>query len=148
MVKRKRTVKDVAGLLADLEVQATFVRRTAIIDLVERGARESSSRLQDLLTDKEASIRACAAWALGELGEPGAVKPLVLCLKDMDVDVRRAAAQSLANMGRPESEVALQSASVDSDRWVAEWARRGLARLQNAVLRKRPRILRKGPVQD
>jgi HEAT repeat protein len=148
MVKRKRAVKDVAGLLADLEVQATFVRRTAIIDLVERGARESSTRLEGLLTDKEASIRACAAWALGELGEPAAMSPLVLCLKDMDVDVRRAAAQSLANMGQPGSELALRSASVDSDRWVAEWARRGLARLQNGAPRKRPRAARKGPGVD
>jgi HEAT repeat protein len=148
MVKRKRPVKDVAALLADLEVQATFVRRTAIIELVERGARETAGRLQGLLVDKEASIRACAAWALGELGEPGSAGTLAVCLKDMDVDVRRAAAQSLANMGQAASEPALQSASVDSDRWVAEWARRGLARLQNGVLRKRPKILRKSPAQD
>ena len=147
MVKRKRAVKDVAALLADLEVQATFVRRTAIIDLVERGARETSGRLQGLLGDKEASIRACAAWALGELGEPTASRPLALCLKDMDVDVRRAAAQSLANLSLPDSEIALQSASVDSDRWVAEWARRGLARLQNGALRKRPRAIRKNPAE-
>jgi len=148
MVKRKRVVKDVAGLLADLEVQATFVRRTAIIDLVERGVRESSGRLQGLLTDKEASIRACAAWALGELGEPGAAKNLGTCLKDMDVDVRRAAAQSLANLSLPESELVLQSAAVDSDRWVAEWARRGLARLQNGSIRKRPRVTRRGGANE
>jgi HEAT repeat protein len=148
MVKRKRPVKDVAELLADLEVQATFVRRTAIIELVERGARETAGRLQGLLGDREASIRACAAWALGELGEPASVATLSICLKDMDVDVRRAAAQSLANLGQPGAEPALKSASVDSDRWVAEWARRGLARLQNAVLRKRPKVARKSPVPD
>jgi HEAT repeat protein len=148
MVKRKRPVKDVPALLADLEVQATFVRRTAIIDLVERGAHESASRLQGLLQDKEASIRACAAWALGELGEAGATQPLVICLKDMDVDVRRAAAQSLAELSQPETQDALQFASVDSDRWVAEWARRGLIRLQNVGPRKRARTVLKSPGQD
>ena len=148
MVKRKRVVKDVPGLLADLEVQATFIRRTAIIELVERGARETSGRLQGLLLDKEASIRACAAWALGELGEATSAKPLSTCLKDMDVDVRRAAAQSLAHLSQPESELALRSASVDSDRWVAEWARRGLARLENGPIRKRPRAIKRGPASD
>lgn len=148
MVKRKRVVKDVAGLLADLEVQATFVRRTAIIELVERGSKESAGRLQSLLTDREASIRACAAWALGELGEPTSAKTLGLCLKDMDVDVRRAAAQSLANLNQAESEPLLQSASVDSDRWVAEWARRGLARIQNGTIRKRPRAPKRAAASD
>jgi hypothetical protein len=59
----------------------------------------------------------------------------------MDVDVRRAAVQSLAQLARPESLAALEAASVDADRWVAEWARRGLARLQRpkrAAARKKP----------
>jgi HEAT repeat protein len=140
MVKRKRQSKDVPSLLADLGSSATFVRRSAIIELVEKSPPEAIGPLELLLLDKEAAIRACAAWALGEIGAERSVKPLVVCLKDMDVDVRRAAVQSLSRMALPENQAVLESASVDSDRWVAEWARRGLARLLKApVRRRRPR---------
>ena len=147
MVKRKRQPKDVPALLADLASTATFVRRTAIIDLVEKGAPEASLPLQGLLTDREAAIRACAAWALGELGVNGAMHDLIASLKDMDVDVRRAAVQSLAQLALPGSHAALESASVDSDRWVAEWARRGLAGLQKTTLkiRRRPKAAGETP---
>src|SRR5690349_4638302 len=148
MVKRRRPLKDSEALLHDLDAQPVFVRRQAIIDLVERGVNDAVVPLQGLLLDGEASIRACAAWALGELSGPRVAGALMLSLKDMDVDVRRAAAQSLARMSQPGSEAALQEASVDSDRWVAEWARRGLARLQNTVQRKRPKVSKKSPAQE
>jgi HEAT repeat protein len=131
-------------LLGDLASSATFVRRSAIIELVEKGAPEAFGPLQSLLSDREASIRACAAWALGEMKVGDAVGALVQSLKDMDVDVRRAAVLSLVGLARPESLEALQSASVDSDRWVAEGARRGLARLQKLPQRRR-RTPRTGP---
>lgn len=137
MVKRKRQPKDVPSLLADLDSSATFVRRTAIIELVEKAAPEAAGPLEGLLKDKEAAIRACAAWALGEIGALRSVEALSACMKDMDVDVRRAAVQSLATMAAPGTQGVLENASVDSDRWVAEWARRGLARLLKAPLRRR-----------
>lgn len=140
MVKRKRQPREVALLLADLDSAATFIRRSAIIELVDKAAPEADLPLQSLLADKEAAIRACAAWALGELGSDTAVPALSRSLKDMDVDVRRAAVQSLAQLARPESLDVLEAASVDADRWVAEWARRGLARLQRS---KRPAAKRK-----
>ena len=119
MVKRKRQPKDISTLLADLASSATFVRRSAIIELVEKAAPEAHGPLRALLHDREASIRACSAWALGELKAEEAIPTLVLSLKDMDVDVRRAAVQSLSRMAKMESLEALKSASVDSDRWVA-----------------------------
>lgn len=137
MVKLKRQPRDVMVLLGDLASAATFVRRSAIIELVEKGAPEASGPLKSLLHDREAAIRACAAWALGELKVEDAAAALTQSLKDMDVDVRRAAVLSLAGLARPESLEALRSASVDSDRWVAEGARRGLARLQKLPLRRR-----------
>lgn len=139
MVKRKRQPKDVAALLADLESTATFIRRSAIIELVDKGAPEAQAPLQGLLGDKEASIRACAAWALGELRLDVAVPALSHSLHDMDVDVRRAAVQSLASLACPGSLAALESASIDADRWVAEWARRGLARLSKGGKRPKSR---------
>lgn len=143
MVKRKRLPKDVPSLLADLDSTATYVRRSAIIELVDKEAPEAGEPLRGLLLDKEAAIRACAAWALGELAYAGAIQTLIATLKDMDVDVRRAAVQSLAQLAMPESQEALQSASVDADRWVAEWARRGLARLQKT--QPKPRAVRRRP---
>jgi HEAT repeat protein len=137
MVKRKRQPRDVMALLGDLASAATFVRRSAIIELVEKGAPEAAGPLKSLLHDREAAIRACTAWALGELKVDDAAPALVQSLKDMDVDVRRAAVLSLVALARPESLEGLQSASVDSDRWVAEGARRGLARLQKLPLRRR-----------
>lgn len=139
MVKRKRQPKDVPALLADLASSATFVRRTAIIDLVDRAAPEATLPLQGLLHDREAAIRACAAWALGEMGADNAMGELIGSLKDMDVDVRRAAVQSLARLALPASLSALESAAVDSDRWVAEWARRGLTSLHKTTLKVRRR---------
>jgi len=140
MVKRKRQSRDIATLLVDLTCSATFVRRCAIIELVKKATPEATLPLEALLLDKEASIRACAAWALGEIGAVRSAGALAICLKDMDVDVRRAAVQSLCNIALPENQAVLESASVDSDRWVAEWARRGLARLLKApVRRRRPR---------
>ena len=132
MVKRKRQPKDVPALLADLDSTATFIRRSAIIQLVDKAAPEANAPLEQLLADKEASIRACAAWALGERGSDTAVPARSRSLHDMDVDVRRAAVQSLAQLASPGCLAALESASVDADRWVAEWARRGLARLQRS----------------
>lgn len=143
MVKRKRQPKDVPALLADLDSTATFVRRAAIIELVDKGSMEAAPKLLMLLQDREAAIRACCAWALGELMAEEAAPALALSLKDMDVDVRRAAVQSLSLMAKPANLEALRSASVDSDRWVAEWARRGLARLQQAPPRRRR--ARQGP---
>jgi HEAT repeat protein len=141
MVKRKRQSKDLVTLLADLGSSATFVRRSAIIELVKKAPPEATLPLENLLQDKEAAIRACAAWALGEIGAQRSCASLQSCLKDMDVDVRRAAAQSLSLMALPEHQAGLESASVDSDRWVAEWARRGLARLLKApsIRRRRPK---------
>lgn len=126
MVKKKRENKDTATLIKDLQVQSVFTRKSAIIDLASRRAKEALPDVLKVLKDREATLRGCAAWALGELGEPKAVKPLIACLKDMDVEVRRASAQSLAKLADPSSLAALKEASVDSDRWVQEWARKGV----------------------
>jgi HEAT repeat protein len=138
MVKRRRVPKDVGALLKDLRNPATFVRRSAVVDLARRRPPEALDPMVGLLRDREAAIRACAAWALGEMDYAQAAPALAACLvRDMDPDVRRAAAQSLSKMARPEHRSALESASVDADRWVAEWCRRGLDRLAKAPSRRR-----------
>lgn len=57
MVKRKKENKDVAALIKDLESVSVFVRKTAIIDLAQKGAKEASADLVKLLGDREATLR-------------------------------------------------------------------------------------------
>ena len=47
------------------------------------------------LFDPHRSVRATAAYALGNLGDPQAIEPLLVCLSDRRGTVRKAAAQSL-----------------------------------------------------
>jgi HEAT repeat protein len=124
MVKRKKEIKDVPTLLKDLESVSVFTKKTAVIDLAQKGAKESVPDLVKLLKDKEATLRGVAAWALGELMDRRASKQLVVCLKDMDVEVRRSAAQSLFKLSDPSTLAAVKDAAVDSDKWVAEWAQK------------------------
>ncbi len=50
---------------------------------------------------KDSDVRARAARALGEMGDPRAAEPLVASLSDEDADVRGAAADALAKIGAP-----------------------------------------------
>jgi HEAT repeat protein len=137
MVKRKKEQKDVPTLIKDLESVSVFTKKTAVIDLAQKGAKEALPDLLKLLKDKEATLRGVSAWALGEIGDKRASKPLVLCLKDMDVEVRRAASQSLHKLADPSTLAALRDASVDSDKWVAEWAQKAVTLVsQEAPARK------------
>ena len=145
MVKRRREPKNVAALIQDLASPATFVRRMAIIDLAGRASRESLRHLMALAGDKEATIRACVAWALGEMGDASAAPTLAGLLKDLDVEVRRAAATSLEGMHAPQALDALNRALTDSDKWVADHAARALAR-QSSRSRLRPRKVAPAPV--
>jgi HEAT repeat protein len=47
--------------------------------------------------------RVGAAGALGEMGDPGALKPLLAALKDSEAVVRAAAANALAQLGQPQA---------------------------------------------
>jgi HEAT repeat protein len=51
------------------------------------------------LGDEDSSVRADAAEALGELGDPQAVDPLIAVLEDEDVFVRLAAVEALGKIG-------------------------------------------------
>jgi HEAT repeat protein len=137
MVKRKKENKDVPSLLKDLESVSVFTKKTAVIDLAQKGAKEAVPDLIKLLKDREATLRGVSAWALGELMDKKASKALILCLKDMDVEVRRSAAQSLFKLSDPGTLAAVKDASVDSDKWVAEWAQKAVrAMTQEAPPRK------------
>ena len=51
------------------------------------------------LKDKDASVRAHAAWSLGRMGDSRAVEPLSTLLNDKDLDVRKDVAEALKRLG-------------------------------------------------
>jgi HEAT repeat protein len=50
------------------------------------------------LRDKDSSLRAAAATALGKIGDPRAAEPLEEALKDQDADVESAAIKALEEL--------------------------------------------------
>jgi HEAT repeat protein len=59
--------------------------------------------------------RYVAAWALGEIGDPGAIPALVGALGDRDVEVRRYAARSLVKFGKAATPALLKALDDPSD---------------------------------
>ncbi|HPI14829.1 MAG TPA: HEAT repeat domain-containing protein [Spirochaetota bacterium] len=51
------------------------------------------------LKDKDASVRAHAAWSLGRMGDSRAVESLSTLLNDKDLDVRKDVAEALKRLG-------------------------------------------------
>jgi len=69
--------------------------------LAELGVRDAVAPLCRMLGDPGNGTdgRVCAAWALGKLGDPGAIDALCRALRDNTTDVRLAAAEALENLG-------------------------------------------------
>jgi HEAT repeat protein len=83
--------------------------------------------LVEALRDEDARVRSYAACALGEIGDPRAVDPLIYALQDEDEesDVRSGAARALGEIGDPRAVDPLVEALQDEDENVrlrAAWA--------------------------
>jgi len=61
-------------------------------------ANEVASAAIKLLKDKNFNVRYKTAWAMGCMGNPEAVEPLIDALNDTDKNVRTAAANSLKQL--------------------------------------------------
>lgn len=85
-------------------------RLSAIEDLAEEDADKALPPLLAALNDKDARVRAAAAEALGEVGDPFAIEPLGKGLTgDDDSDVREAAAEALGELGLPNAAPVLRA---------------------------------------
>ncbi|QEL20122.1 PVC-type heme-binding CxxCH protein [Limnoglobus roseus] len=93
------------GIVLALSDDDASVRRQAIRQLGNSGAKITVPQLVKLLTDADASIRFQAATALGHLGDKQAVEPLLLALAQTDLFARYAAFTALNRIGRTDSTV-------------------------------------------
>lgn len=92
-------------------------RKASFVDLVDviLAHRPLELRVQDVLHDTETSVRVSAAFALGVIGDPRAVDPLIGALQDQDSPVRAAAAEALMRIGDVRAIAPLISAMSDQD---------------------------------
>jgi HEAT repeat protein len=106
------------------------VRWIAVTDLEEQGGTEAVRYLIKALRDPEfISIRWRAAIALGNLGDPAAVEPLIAALGDENDHVREEAADSLGRIGDERAIPALILAMKDPQRGVRLRAMSALVRI-------------------
>jgi HEAT repeat protein len=96
-----------AAELVEQLASADFnLRARALAGLVALG-RAATPALLPLLVDSDARLRALAAQALAEIGDPDNAEAFALALRDPDAQVRGRAAQGLARIGDPRAIAAL-----------------------------------------
>ena len=83
-----------------LRDKSEIVRATAAFSVIFLPADEATSVLLPLLQDKKELVRREAAYALGKVGNPQAINPLIQILqKDKVADVRAASAVAFGEIG-------------------------------------------------
>jgi len=82
----------------------------------------------DRCVHKDRYVREAAVKALGEIGDPRAVEPLISALKDNEWSVQTAAAEALVKIGAPSVELLITSLK-DKDRNVRETAAEALDKI-------------------
>jgi len=92
--------------------------------------RDVDGLVRALAPENDYDVREAAADALGEIGDPRAVEPLIAALGDPDGDVREAAAEALGTIGDPRAVGPLTAALKDPSGGVRQEAEKALARLR------------------
>lgn len=96
-----------------------FGNRPNVLDLKSRGDVEGL--IEALSYEKDHNLRISAAWALGEIGDPSAVEPLIETLSDRK-KVKDVAAKALGEIGELQAVEPLVSLLKDEN-----WEIRGTA---------------------
>ena len=87
-----------------------------------REKRDVKGLIKALGYKKESDVRINAASVLGEICDPGAVKPLIKALDDADSDVRSNAAEALGRIGDSRAVEPLERALNNADSGVRKSA--------------------------
>jgi HEAT repeat protein len=89
-VEKLKAKKDIEGLIKALNYRKDYWNENVYCD---RSLREDVNRV--------GSVRAAAALAIGEIGDPRGVTPLLEALNDKVFEVRKATVEALAMIGKP-----------------------------------------------
>jgi HEAT repeat protein len=92
---------------------------------------QTFQRLQKALNHPDSNVRYQAALALGQIGNPQAVEPLICALRDESIDVKRQAAQALVQMSNFQAVAALICVLSHSNRDVRWMAAQALGLIRN-----------------
>jgi HEAT repeat protein len=111
-----------AALEAALKFKTPEARGMAATALGRLKSTQSVDALLPLLEDEWWKARAAAAQTLGLVGNERVIGPLVQRLKDSDPSVRHAAVWALGTLANPAAAEALDAATQDFDREVAQEA--------------------------
>ncbi|MBW2263934.1 MAG: HEAT repeat domain-containing protein [Deltaproteobacteria bacterium] len=85
-------------LLAGTKAKKPFMRASAVTLLGKKKEPKHIPAIAKLLSDKELLVAEAAAWSLGHMGKPAAIKPLVKALKSAS-GPHDAAAKALVTIG-------------------------------------------------
>ncbi len=93
--------------LATAQVR-TEALQTTVVPIAKQTPTDEATqkRIEELIAqlgDKEPKVRASAARALGEIGDPQSVQPLIKALSDRNSGVRGLAATALGRIGDPQA---------------------------------------------
>lgn len=93
----------------------------------------ADERLQELINllknDKSFKVRAQSALALGKIGSPSALKPLIDALDDENYIVRGSAAKALGELGESSSFRELSKVLKDPNNFVSKYAREAIRKI-------------------
>ncbi|MCO6452056.1 MAG: HEAT repeat domain-containing protein [Caldilineales bacterium] len=130
LVERAHEV-DAHQALYDASFQADVrLRLIAIPALVARPDDVVFIRLVDLLSDRRGEVRAAAAQALRDLGDPKATLPLIEALGDSNRWVVIAAVEGLGRFGTTAARKPLRKLTGSPDWGIGQAARRALAEIE------------------
>jgi len=101
----------------------------AYIDFEKCGTSDIKGLIKALGYIKDEDVRTAAAGALGQIGDPRAVEPLIAALKDEGESVRSSAARALGKIGDPRAVESLIAALKDKKWHVRKPAAGALDRL-------------------
>lgn len=116
------------GLSSSARKAAGERRMKAAVEIAgESGRADFAPAIVPLLSHEDRKVRREAVRALGSLGHPDSVGPLLALTADEDLGER--AAEALAGIATPESEEALRTAARSGEKDVRREAEKGLERL-------------------